>query len=189
MFDEQPDGDPHGECAAEIQRLEGVIRRAANIMRGGEGVEDQGEAWDRVQRLLDETVADMTPNELGHRPETAGGRHGSGGPTGSAPCGPERNSNMDEILKLREELERERMRLAACGVVALANTPDSAEKARTMHDDYRSASCDDVARAVDRQMALHNALTAVMSYPGVRDYLGRQVSEIADSALMGPNVK
>ena len=129
----------------------------------------------------------VTPNELGHRPETAGGRHGSGGPTGSAPCGPERNSNMDEILKLREELERERMRLAACGVVALANTPDSAEKSRTMHDDYRSASCDDVARAVDRQMALHNALTAVMSYPGVRDYLGRQVSEIADSALMGPN--
>ena len=62
MFDEQPDGDPHGECAAEIHRLEGVIRRAANIMRGGEGVEDQGEAWDRVQRLLDETVADMTPN-------------------------------------------------------------------------------------------------------------------------------
>ena len=68
MFDEQPDGDPHGECAAEIQRLEGVIRRAANIMRGGEGVEDQGEAWDRVQRLLDETVADMTPNAQGNRP-------------------------------------------------------------------------------------------------------------------------
>ena len=22
MFDEQPDGDPHGECAAEIHRLE-----------------------------------------------------------------------------------------------------------------------------------------------------------------------
>jgi len=21
MFDEEPDGDPHGECAAEIQRL------------------------------------------------------------------------------------------------------------------------------------------------------------------------
>lgn len=70
MFDEQPDGDPHGECAAEIQRLEGVIRRAANIMRGGEGVEDQGEAWDRVQRLLDETVADMTPN-VGTEPQIA----------------------------------------------------------------------------------------------------------------------
>jgi hypothetical protein len=25
MFDEQPDGDPHGECAAEIHRLEGAL--------------------------------------------------------------------------------------------------------------------------------------------------------------------
>ena len=26
MFDEQPDGDPHGECAAEIKRLEIALR-------------------------------------------------------------------------------------------------------------------------------------------------------------------
>jgi hypothetical protein len=25
MFDEQPDGDPHGECAAEIHRLTGLL--------------------------------------------------------------------------------------------------------------------------------------------------------------------
>jgi hypothetical protein len=25
MFDEQPDGDPHGECAAEIHRLEAEV--------------------------------------------------------------------------------------------------------------------------------------------------------------------
>jgi hypothetical protein len=31
-----------------------------------------------------------------------------------------------------------------------------------MHDDYRSASCDDVARAVDREMALRAALVAAM---------------------------
>ena len=61
-FDEEPDGDEHGECAAEVQRLETVIRRAANIMRGGEGVEDQGEAWDSTLRLLDAAVADMMPN-------------------------------------------------------------------------------------------------------------------------------
>ena len=24
MFDEQPDGDPHGECALEIKRLEAI---------------------------------------------------------------------------------------------------------------------------------------------------------------------
>lgn len=26
MFDEEPDGDPHGECAAEIQQLHAEIR-------------------------------------------------------------------------------------------------------------------------------------------------------------------
>ena len=35
-----------------------------------------------------------------------------------------------EIESLRVELETERMRLVACGVVALANTPDSAKRAR-----------------------------------------------------------
>lgn len=25
MFDEQPDGDPHGECAAEIHRLQALV--------------------------------------------------------------------------------------------------------------------------------------------------------------------
>ena len=54
--------------------------------------------------------------------------------------------------RLRAELDTERMRLAACGVVALSNTPETATKAREMHADYRSASCDDVARAVDREM-------------------------------------
>jgi len=28
MFDEQPDGDPHGECAAEIHRLQELVRWA-----------------------------------------------------------------------------------------------------------------------------------------------------------------
>jgi len=54
----------------------------------------------------------------------------------------------------RAELERERLRLAACGVVAMSNTPESAARNREMHVEYRSASCDDVARAVDREMAL-----------------------------------
>lgn len=60
----------------------------------------------------------------------------------------------DEILKLRAELEREQIRLAACGVVAMSDTPDSAQKARAMHPDYKSASCDEVARRVDECMAL-----------------------------------
>ena len=67
----------------------------------------------------------------------------------------------DVIIALRAELERERMRLAACGVVALADTPDSAATARDMHPDYRSASCDDVARRVDECIALRSEVAAL----------------------------
>ena len=56
--------------------------------------------------------------------------------------------------KLRTNLETERMRLAACGVVALANTTDSAAKARDMRPEYWSASCEDVARIVDQNIEL-----------------------------------
>ena len=55
---------------------------------------------------------------------------------------------------LRGEVERLQMQLAACGVVALANTIESADEARQMHPDYMSASCSDVAGAVDRGIAL-----------------------------------
>lgn len=57
------------------------------------------------------------------------------------------------IAALEAELERERIRLAACGVVARANTRDSAAKMRQMSQEYRSASLDDVERAVDREIA------------------------------------
>ena len=66
--------------------------------------------------------------------------------------------------ELREELERERMRLAACGVVADANTPESAKKWRNMRDEYRSASCYGVARAVDREMWLRREMDAYKEY-------------------------
>lgn len=58
------------------------------------------------------------------------------------------------VLELERQLETERMRLAACGVVALANTAESASKARDMQPEYWSAACGDVADAVDREMAL-----------------------------------
>ncbi len=58
------------------------------------------------------------------------------------------------IDTLRAELERERMRLAACGVVAMSNTAETATKNRDIHADYRSASFDQTAQAVDREMAL-----------------------------------
>ncbi len=68
---------------------------------------------------------------------------------------------LQEIDRLRAELEREQMRLAACGVVAMANTPDTAAKARDILPEYRSASCDDVARAVDENMKLRAAIERV----------------------------
>jgi hypothetical protein len=58
-----------------------------------------------------------------------------------------------EVAELRAELERERIRLAACGVVAKADTPESAKEARDMHPDYHSASLDDVISMVDALMA------------------------------------
>jgi hypothetical protein len=64
----------------------------------------------------------------------------------------------DEIASLKTELETERIRLAACGVIAMANTRDSAAKYREMHPDYESASAHDVAIAVDREMDLREQL-------------------------------
>ena len=59
-----------------------------------------------------------------------------------------------EIAKLKDELEIERMRLAACSVVAMSNTPESAARNREMLPEYNSASCQDVMRIVDSEMAL-----------------------------------
>lgn len=62
----------------------------------------------------------------------------------------------------RAALETERMRLAACGVVALADTPESAKEARDMLPEYRSASLRDVERRVDECMRLRDALEACL---------------------------
>ena len=58
MFDEEPDGDPHGECAAEINRLGRLIRECAkdliNVVRmpNAEYVADTHNA--AVQKLRNE---------------------------------------------------------------------------------------------------------------------------------------
>ena len=74
-----------------------------------------------------------------------------------------------EVDALRADLERERMRLAACGVVALSDTPESAARERNMHPDYRSASCDDVARRVDECMSSAPAWRRWKRRCGMRD--------------------
>lgn len=59
---------------------------------------------------------------------------------------------------LPDELETERMKVVACGVVAMANTRETAEEARKMRPEYRSASLGDVERAVDCEMQYREEL-------------------------------
>lgn len=68
---------------------------------------------------------------------------------------------LEMIERLRADLETERMRLAACGVAALANTADSAARARDILPEYRSASLDDVERTVDREIQLRDERDAM----------------------------
>ena len=59
----------------------------------------------------------------------------------------------EAIKPVFAELERERMRLAACGVAAMSNTPETIAKRINADSDYFSASYSDVCRAVDREDA------------------------------------
>jgi hypothetical protein len=77
------------------------------------------------------------------------------------PLSPAAQAVDDRIAELEAELERERLRLAACGVVAMADTPESAYQARDIHQDLWSASLDDVIRQVDALMALRSAIEPV----------------------------
>lgn len=61
--------------------------------------------------------------------------------------------------RLLVELDTERMRLAACDVVALADTPESAANARKMHPKFHSAACSTVERRVDECIALRQTIT------------------------------
>lgn len=66
----------------------------------------------------------------------------------------------DERDALNESLEIERMRLAACGIVAMSDTPESLEKSLDMKDDYKSASCSDVERRVRECIELRARIDA-----------------------------
>lgn len=63
------------------------------------------------------------------------------------------------VTELRNDLETERLRLAACGVAAQANTERSAREQRITPDSpYWSASYADVLRTVDLEIAIRRAL-------------------------------
>jgi hypothetical protein len=92
--------------------------------------------------------------------------------------------------RLSDELETERMRLVACGVVAMSNTTESAAKNRDMHPSYRSASCDDVALAVNREMALRAEVerlrAAITHWVQAADYMrAQQELEMSDRSASG----
>jgi len=61
-----------------------------------------------------------------------------------------------ELRRLEAALERERMRLAACDVTACADTPETAAKARQMHEDYKGPAFESVARRVDECIKLRS---------------------------------
>jgi hypothetical protein len=79
-------------------------------------------------------------------------------PTHSIPAA-ELATLREKAAQLEHELETERMRLVACGVIALSNTADSAINARDMLPEYWSASAQDCASAVDREMDYRSRLT------------------------------
>ena len=76
------------------------------------------------------------------------------------------------VSRLLSELEREYIRLVACGVVAMSDTPESAQEARDMREEFRSASCDDVARQVDKLMELRNRVAELEAERAEREKQG-----------------
>jgi hypothetical protein len=85
------------------------------------------------------------------------------------------NTNHDRVRKCLEDqcleadalLETERLRLAACGVAAMANTPTTARERITPDSPYYSASYSDVCRMVDREMCYREALDKIIHELGV----------------------
>jgi len=82
----------------------------------------------------------------------------------------EENENMKTELTglkgLRDQLEVERMCLAAIGVVACADTESSRIEARKMLPEYRSASLVDVERRVDECISLRKQRDLLMELLG-----------------------
>lgn len=70
-------------------------------------------------------------------------------------------SNDADIQERDDGLERERMRLAACGVAALGNTVESVNQRIGRDNPYWSASYRETCAAVDREMALRSSVTAL----------------------------
>ena len=98
----------------------------------------------------------------------------------------------------RSRAEVDRMRLVACDVVAMSDTPESAAKAREIAAKYRSAALDAVIRRVDECIALRSengrlrdALERIRAHEK-RDHPGpaeTKVETIARAALARPGAR
>lgn len=86
-----------------------------------------------------------------------------GGELWKPPVGPSSVPRLIErVVALETELETERMRLAACGVAAMCDTPESiALHVRPMLPAYRSASLDGVERQMATLVRLRAELAAL----------------------------
>lgn len=86
-----------------------------------------------------------------------------------------------ELAEIKEQLETECMRLAAIGVVVLADTVASRDQARDMLAEYRSAALSDVERRVDECIALREQLESwqklALSAELLRKKTERQLAE------------
>ncbi len=75
-----------------------------------------------------------------------------------------REDNHDLLVKIKktgDELDRERMRLAACGTAALCNSKKAPVDRLTKEHYYYSASYSDVCAAVDREIAHREKLEEI----------------------------
>jgi len=67
----------------------------------------------------------------------------------------------EQTAELRSEVERLRMQLVACSVLATSNTPESLAKNRQMSPDYDCPAVQDVIKAVEREIKYRNALESI----------------------------
>jgi hypothetical protein len=68
-----------------------------------------------------------------------------------------------EINTLNDEIEKLRLQLAACGVIANANTRESASKERQYSPDIACAGLSDVEDAIDREIYLRESLNELLT--------------------------
>lgn len=64
MFDEQPDGDPHGECAAEIHKLVWQLALILPMAKAHAAAHPVGSNADIVRRA-EEVLREHTPPDDG----------------------------------------------------------------------------------------------------------------------------